>query len=468
MNATEQKKADHPGRETASGNQFVSSHLTATLHPHPESPDPLTDFLDPEVEEDGGRRKNFPAPDPASVLQSLPPPELSEHHRRMLVEESGIDPEIVKDRGYRSVSDTRTLKHLGFTPQQLLTPTLLIPFHSVNGRIENVQSRPDDPRTDKKKKVVKYETPARSRTVLDVHPRSHPFIGDPKADLFITEGVKKGDVLLSHGAKCVVSLSGVWNWKGTNEHGGSTVLADWESVALKGRVVYLVFDSDVVRKSTVKQALDRLSGLLRNRGADVRIVLLPEGEGKKKVGAYDYLVAGHTLEDMKALVVKAADLEESAEKEWDGIPFGFRLKESGLYAVELREDDNGIAQEVETRIGAPIYVQALVRDKASEDWGRVLLFSDPDRVTHRWVCPATLLGADTSDFHRELARLGYILSAGSKTKRLLEDFAKQSHPKARVRCVPKLGWHDEVFVLQDRTFSGKAETEKIWLMFRTG
>lgn len=427
--------------------------------------DHSTNFLDPEVEPDGKRKQNLPAPDPDPILRGLPSPEFSENHRRMLVEESGISPEIVSERGYRTVTDPRTLKFLGFTPQQILVPTLLLPFHSVNGRIENVQSRPDDPRFDKvKKKTVRYETPARSRTILDVHPRSLPHIGNPSTDLYVTEGLKKGDSLLSHGAGCVISLSGVWNWRGTNDHGGATALPDWESVALKGRTVYLVFDSDVVRNSTVKQALDRLSAFLTNRGAEVRIVRLPDGEGGQKIGADDYLVSGHTLDDLKGRVEKPADPEGSKSKDeaaWDGIPFGFRLKENGLYAVEMKEDDNGIAQEIETRIGAPIYVQSLVRNKMSEDWGRVLLFSDPDGVTHRWVCPASLLGADTSDFHRELARLGYILGAGSKTKRLLEDCVKQSHPKARVRCVSKLGWHDGAFVLPNTTYSGKTEAEQI-------
>ena len=69
-------------------------------------------------------------------------------------------------------------------------------------------------------------------------------------------------------------------------------------------------------------------------------------------------------------------------------------------------------------------------------------------LRHSW-------GADTSDFHRELARLGYILASGQKSKRFLEDYVKLSSPKARIRCVPKIGWHEDAFVLPDETFGNK-------------
>ncbi|MDA8027550.1 MAG: DUF927 domain-containing protein [Nitrospiraceae bacterium] len=289
---------------------------------------------------------------------------------------------------------------------------------------------------------------------LDVHPRSFSHIGTPAVDLWITEGVRKADSLLSHGTRCVVALSGVWNWRGSNEKGGTTALSDWESIALKGRNVYLVFDSDADRNPKVENARDRLANFLRGRGANVIILYLPDGESGKKVGVDDYLAAGNSLEKLKTLT-KPPELPGVEEDKFQGIPHGFRIKEGGLYALEIKEDDDGNPREREIRIGAPLIVEALVRDKKSEDWGRVLRFTDPDGIPHVWVCPATLLGADTSDFHRELARLGYILASGQKSKRLLEDFVKLSSPKARIRCVPKIGWYEDVFVLPDETFGNK-------------
>lgn len=138
----------------------------------------------------------------------------------------------------------------------------------MRGGIENYQLRPDSPRIDKKRgKPVKYETPTGSRVVLDVHPFARSKLADPKEPLFITEGIKKGDSLVSQGLSAI-ALIGVWNWRGTNEHGGKTASPDWESVALNGRKVYIVFDSDVMEKKEVYSALVRLKAFLEKRGAN--------------------------------------------------------------------------------------------------------------------------------------------------------------------------------------------------------
>ena len=44
--------------------------------------------------------------------------------------------------------------------------------------------------------------------VLDVHPAARPTLANPDTPLFVTEGIKKGDCLVSHGC-CVVALLGV-------------------------------------------------------------------------------------------------------------------------------------------------------------------------------------------------------------------------------------------------------------------
>jgi hypothetical protein len=100
--------------------------------------------------------------------------------------------------------------------------------------------------------------------------------------LFVTEGVKKADALASQGC-CAVALLGVWNWRGTNEQGGKLALPDWELIALKGRRVYLCFDSDVMLKAQVHQALARLKGFLESRGATVALIYLPSGEGGRRL-----------------------------------------------------------------------------------------------------------------------------------------------------------------------------------------
>lgn len=189
--------------------------------------------------------------------------QLSERHHTMLVEESGISPEVVETRGYRTVKTKAELKRLGFSDAQRSVPGLLIPLYGPAGKISNYQYRPDEPRI-KDGKAVKYETPAGSRMVLDIHPYTLEKLGDSALPLLITEGVKKGDALISRDV-CTVALLGVWNWRGAGEQGGKVALPEWEQIALNGRKVYIVFDSDVMEKPTVHQALVRLKSFLEGR-----------------------------------------------------------------------------------------------------------------------------------------------------------------------------------------------------------
>lgn len=192
------------------------------------------------------------------------PTVLLPQHEEML-RASAITPEVIAARGYRSVTKKVDLSGCGFGGGQIRVPALLIPIHGVTGNIVLYQSRPDQPRI-RDGKPVKYEFPAKCSMCLDVPPAVLPNLGNPDVPLFITEGVKKADSAVSRGL-CCIALLGVWNWRGNNEFGGKTVLADWEYVALKGRKVFIVFDSDVMTNPKVYSALARLKTFLESRGA---------------------------------------------------------------------------------------------------------------------------------------------------------------------------------------------------------
>ncbi len=236
---------------------------------------------------------------PHSSNEAEKPDALAQHHWDMLTKESGIMADLIQSRGYRTVTKKSHLKELGFKDAQCHVPALLIPIYNVQGNIALYQARPDSPRI-KEGKPIKYETLAGSLMALDCHPSIRHQLQDPNIPLWITEGIKKGDCLVSHGC-CAIALLGVWNWRGSNEHGGKTALPDWESIALNGRLVYLAFDSDVMVKRGVYQALARLSCFLTHRGARVQYIYLPGGETGAKLGVDDYLVQGHTIADLLAL-----------------------------------------------------------------------------------------------------------------------------------------------------------------------
>ncbi|MDQ3259073.1 MAG: DUF3854 domain-containing protein, partial [Acidobacteriota bacterium] len=144
-------------------------------------------------------------------------------HHAELISASAISDEVVRARGYRTVTDKAELKALGFGEAQRRTPALLIPVRSVTGEIATYQIRPDEPRI-KDGKPLKYETPAGTRMALDIPPMARLMLADPALPLFITEGARKADAAVSRGL-CCVALLGVWNFRGMNEHGGLTALA---------------------------------------------------------------------------------------------------------------------------------------------------------------------------------------------------------------------------------------------------
>lgn len=208
-------------------------------------------------------------------------PYLLQRHFDNHVNGSGISVEVAKERGYRSILGKQELASLGFSKSQIRTSGLLLPVHTPDRKQAFCQYRPDNPRQNAQGKPVKYETPYDVGLRIDVPPRCRESLKNPNIRLWITEGIKKGDALASHG-EVVIALLGVWNFKGKNEFGGTTLLADLDYIAWDNRKVYVVFDSDIMYKSQVRLALMRLTEHLKRKGAAVFHVHLPqESEGEK-------------------------------------------------------------------------------------------------------------------------------------------------------------------------------------------
>ena len=290
---------------------------------------------------------------------STPDP-LSREHRTSLEVDSAISPEVIAARGYRTITVKAELRRLGFSASQTQTPALLIPVSSPTGEVVLHQIRPDFPRI-RDGKPVKYEIPARSRMALDVPPSMRHLIGDPSQPLFVTEGIKKGDSLASRGV-CTVALLGVWNFRGRNELGGKVALAEWEQIALNGRTVYVVFDSDVMVKHEVHAALARLKAFLESRGAMVKLIYLPHGESGGKLGVDDFFGVGRSLQDLLALATE--DLRPPPGEAGPSDPqHPYRASESGLVLLKVRGDD---VEEVPlTNFNASI-VAEIINDDGAE------------------------------------------------------------------------------------------------------
>jgi hypothetical protein len=237
---------------------------------------------------------------------------LAPHHLAALREGSAISEPVILARGYRTITEAGELESYGFAPSQRRAPGLLIPTYTTDGKPGPFVFRPDCPRSldDRRKgrlpdgtfqqRVIKYEWPKGAAMRVDCPPACRPALGEPSVPLWITEGCKKADALASIGL-CAIALQGVWNFKGRNGFGGTTVLADFDHITWPGRDVRIVFDSDLRTKTPVRQALERLTAILRNRGARVAAVYLPQSADGHKQGVDDWLAAGHGRQELEGL-----------------------------------------------------------------------------------------------------------------------------------------------------------------------
>lgn len=223
-------------------------------------------------------------------------------HHRALLRDSAVSRDVWIGRGYRSIKTATTLRKAGFSEvQSSLVPGLLIPVWDIHGRNTRCQFRPDNPRPDHQSgRPHKYENLPGVGVALDVHPSVRTRVKDVSQALFITEGIRKGDAAATQGL-AAVALYSVWNWRGTDESGALMVLPEWDEIPLSGRTVYIVFDSDVMMKRSVKLALERLARVLRARRATVKLVYLPGSPDDDKVGLDDWFAAGESVEDLLRL-----------------------------------------------------------------------------------------------------------------------------------------------------------------------
>ena len=186
---------------------------------------------------------------------------LAPHHMEALKTGSRISEDVIEARGYWTAEDPDELIDLGFAEAQRRAPALVIPVRGVDGEIRFSRIRPDNPRTDPKnpKKIIKYEQPANVDVALDIPLPALEGLKDLYRTLWIVEGEKKADALVSQG-EVAIALLGVWNWKKDG-----WLLPDWEHIPLIGREVNIAFDSDTVSKYEVRQAENALARALEGR-----------------------------------------------------------------------------------------------------------------------------------------------------------------------------------------------------------
>ena len=212
---------------------------------------------------------------------------LSDSHGRMLFEESGIDPGVAEERGTFTATRGKDVpQDRGWLPAK---PGLVLPVHPLDGGIFH-RLRPDNPG-----RLPKYMQPKGAPNRLDVHPRQHGAVKGTGGMRYITEGEKKVDAGVSRGL-LMVGMSGVWNGQKDKE-----LIPDWDLLPLAGEDYSILFDSDIETNEHVQAAAERQARLLRARGANVFITLLPPAPDGGKQGLDDFFANGGTVKQVELL-----------------------------------------------------------------------------------------------------------------------------------------------------------------------
>jgi predicted P-loop ATPase len=195
---------------------------------------------------------------------------------------------------------------------------------------------------------------------------------DDKSPIIITEGAKKAGALLTIGLPAI-SLSGV----STGQKLGR-LRADLLPFFGVGRRVYLCFDSDIMTKKPVQQALDKLGRLISEKGAMVSVINLPQAQK----GVDDFIVANgasaffslvdeaQTFEEWRKAPTKSNQSQPGPQQTDDTEEFFIPKQQRELkelrakYAHRLRKNLRGNTVELDGEMLQPdyLYLQCLERD----------------------------------------------------------------------------------------------------------
>lgn len=143
----------------------------------------------------------------------------------------------------------------------------------------------------------------------------------------------------------------------------------------------------------------------------------------------------------------AIDTSERAQ-----LPHGFRYDADGW----IEKKDKGNDAEW-TRLCSPIEILASTRDSANQSWGLLLRLRDQDGIWHKFAMPMNMLAGDGAELLKLLMDLGLLLGPAYQGRKSLLQLLLNVVPAGRARCVQQVGWHNDVFVLSDRTIGSDGE-----------
>jgi putative DNA primase/helicase len=148
--------------------------------------------------------------------------------------------------------------------------------------------------------------------------------------------------------------------------------------------------------------------------------------------------------------------ESLAQSEpWEDLPPGFRWREGGggiefLAREEKVRNDGTVEDEVWEWLCAPVEFMATTLNPDSKDWGLWLKIKTRNGIWHKAAIPKTELVTSSEDIFKHLAYQGLEFNISPRGKNKLKELLTRIRPRSYALCVPKIGFHDGVFILPNQ------------------
>ncbi len=263
--------------------------------------------------------------------------------------------------------------------------------------------------------------------------------------IWVVEGEFCADMLIKIGV--VATTSGGMD---------SVLVTDWQPLARRKVVIWPDNDeAGLMYEHSVTQKLQSL-------GCDVSWVDISKLQLPTKADCVDWLRQQPQASAKDIFFLPTVVPPDNKQREDSDKPFTDIKKPTrySAYSHLFKVSAQGVfylAEEETLWLCSRLEVKALIRDKYSENWGRLLEFYDADGQLHTWAMPMEMLKGSGEDIKGELLRLGLEIAAGNKVRNLLMAYILSSNPDARARCINRTGWHEDVFVFPNQTIGDTGE-----------
>lgn len=277
-------------------------------------------------------------------------------------------------------------------------------------------------------------------------------LGDVRRVLFrLPKILQAEEVFVVEGEKDVITLERLGFIATTCAMGAGKWRAEYAQ-PLTGKLVRIIPDSDA---PGIRHAADVARSVI-GKARDVRIIKLPNGKD-----VTDWVEAGGDEWQMQELVenarvetvesVKAMSESLSPPPAAEQARRQYRITGEGV----MYQDPNPDMRPF--KICGPLEIVAITRNAAGEEWGRWLRWKDPDGRQHQWAMPVSVLAGDGREVAERLLSGGLFLEPGPRARMQLNYYLRDDSVEKRARCVARVGWHSQSFVLPDATIGSESE-----------